>query len=257
MATMTLEYLLQLDKTETNWGLKPTNYRTVYPNSRFDRFAVFLRDVTAYTVESPKKAVRSLGKPTWALQLDAGLYGGYWRGYEVERSLNASYAFDLGFTYWRKKHSLAWRIALGGQKIQRDLYEDNEVWYSGSSSNFTVTGLEYGFDVINNQRLRLTPSVGYNASFLFPPIPDEEDVNEPLVSDLFRYNEFHPSIALSLDLKHQPKEKTMVNQSFYHGFKIRGGLRWMQFGKDNPSLEGYQIFFSIGYGIFTYQYPHG
>lgn len=257
MATMTLEYLLQLDKTEANWGLKPANFRVVYPNSRFENFAVFLQEVTAYTMSPvpvfPASYKRS-GKPNWAMQFDGGLYGGYWRG-ELDRSLDPSYGLDLGVTYWRNRHNIVWRISFGGQKLQRDLYEGTEVWPREAQSNLTITGFEYGFDLLNNNRLKLMPSVGYNVSFLHPPVPDEEDTSTPIYSDDFRYAEFHPSFSLTLDLKNQKTGAEKIKTSHFHGFRLRGGLRWMNYGKDNEYLDGYMFFFSLGYGIFTYQYP--
>ncbi|MCC6412256.1 MAG: hypothetical protein IT270_11395 [Saprospiraceae bacterium] len=259
MATMTLEYLLQLDEQEENWGLKPANFRVVYPNSRFENFAVFLQEVTAYTLAPtsgfPTTYKRS-GKPTWALQFDGALYGGYWRG-ELDRTLNSSYGLDLGATYWKNRHNIGWRISFGGQKLQRDLYEGNEVWPREAESNLTITGFEYGFDIVNNTRLKLMPAVGYNVSFLFPPVPDEDDTSAPIYSDDFRYSEFHPSFSLTLDLKNQKTGAEKIKTSHFHGFRLRGGLRWMNYGKDNESLDGYMFFFSLGYGIFTYQYPHG
>ena len=98
------------------------------------------------------------------------------------------------------------------------------------------------------------PAVGYNVSFLRPPIPDEDDTTTPIYSDEFRYAEFHPSFSLTLDLKNQKTGDKKIETSHFHGFRVRGGLRWMNYGKDNEYLEGYMFFFSLGYGIFTYQY---
>lgn len=253
MATMTLEYLLQLDKTEENWGLKPANFRVVYPNSRFENFAVFLQEVTAQSQENgfPSTYQRT-GKPTRAIQFDGALYGGYLRG-ELGRSLNSSYGIDMGATFWRKRHNIAWRISFGGQKLQRDLFEGVEVWPREAQSSLTITGFEYGFDIVNNNRLKLMPAVGYNVSFLRPPVLDVEDTSSPIYSDDFGYAEFHPSFSLTLDLKNQKTGEKRIETSHFHGLRLRGGIRWMNYGNDNEFLEGYMFFFSLGYGIFTYQ----
>jgi hypothetical protein len=242
-ATLLFEYLLRLNTDASDWNARTNTFIQKYPTSRFNTFLK--------TTQTPEIKAGNSG-----FNLDIMLQSGTFTG-ALQSSLTQLWGLDVGLTYWRKRLNVGFHFTIGGPKLHRDIYQlENSgfyyTWPKGDPTTFMAPELELGYDVVNNQKIRLFPSVGAGWNFLRPPTPDESEDPLPDYYVLFKYNSGHWLGSLTADIKFPMGSDGGVAKGSYHGVRLRAGYRKMYLGNDNTRLDGDMIFLSIGYNLFFY-----
>lgn len=237
-ATLMLDYLLRLSVTtaeKQDFDARLDAFLAEYPGSRFKLF--MLRKL--YNTPQPGN---------WAICLDLLFMQGNWsKG--LERSLRPSFGGEFAASYWQNRWNFGMRLALGGQKLDRDVVENGYVWPKDDRSTFLAFELESGYDIYNQPKLRILPMLGAGFSTIHPP-EDEENPNPDYYSD-FKFNGWHLTAAIQADVKFNPGAQNVPTT--YHGVRVRLGHRWLNLGGDNPAMQGNMFFFAVGYTIFGRQ----
>lgn len=57
----------------------------------------------------------------------------------------------------------------GGPRLARDVTDGIEIWPKNDPTNFIYFGFDIGYDIINNSKVRIFPSVGGAITALKPP----------------------------------------------------------------------------------------
>jgi len=237
-ASMLLNYLLRMSLEEpeaTEFDTQLTGFLKQFPNSRFKPFIIN----RMYNTRPPG---------AWAIGLDLSFLQGNWSG-DLERSLRPLFGIDLGLNYWRKGWNATIRMAAGGQKLDREIQQNGFFWNAEEQSTFFAIELETGYDIVNQPRFRIFPSIGGGFSSIHPP--ESEDDPNPDYYDNFRFNGWHLSAAVQADVKFNPGKENVA--STYHGVRVRLGHRWLNLSEGNPALEGNLFFIAVGYTIFSRQ----
>ncbi len=238
-ATLLLEYLLRVSSQESEaeaYDTRLSQFLTRYPGSRFKGF-IHRR---MYNTSPPGN---------WALGLDVLFLRGNWTG-KMEGNLNTCYGADFGLAFWSKRWNVLLRVPVGFQKLANPIEENTFIWEKDESSIYFGIELEAGYDLYNKSRLRIFPTVGGGYSSLRPPDGTEENPN-PDYFEFFKFKSAHLTTAVQADVKFKMGDKKIT--STYQGLRVRMGIRWLNFGKQNAGLKGNMFFFAVGYTLFGRQ----
>lgn len=240
-ANLLLEYLLRLEHDESEWASRIEAFIKRYPTSRFNTYLAYI-----------KPHVRNKSNSKTGFGIDLLLTQGTWRG-ELERTLRPSFGIDFGITLWHERWNYMLRLAIGGQKLGRDIENNpNDIWPKGESSNFFTPTFDLGYDIISTPKFRFTPTVGGGLAILKPPTEEDDEGNSISEYPTFGFTNGQLNAALNLDVKlHDVFDEDVFEGSTngYGAIRARIGYRWMNLGKRNYRLDGGMIFFSIGYSL--------
>ncbi|MFN0035657.1 MAG: hypothetical protein ACKVUS_11355 [Saprospiraceae bacterium] len=236
--TLLLDYLLRLNKDEEEWAERLEAFEKLYPSSRF---LAFVRSIKPRILKPANKGYGVSG----------GLLVGNWRG-DIERTLHTPFAFNLDAYYWTKRWNFLFDGSFGGPRLARDLYVDPDVWPKDDPTNFFTLGLSVGYDIVNASKIRVFPSLGGGVGILKPSTEDEKPL--PEYYDSFNFTEFHLAAAMNIDVKLFRKNPGQWNvpKGSYHGIRLKFGWNGLNFGKQNPNLQGQMLFFSANYNVFAF-----
>lgn len=238
-AGLLLEYLLRLNTQEPEasaYDARLNDFLTRYPKTRFSR----LIKKRMYNVPPPAE---------WALGIDALFLQGNWTDM-LERNLRTAYGAEFALGYWRNRWNVYLRIPLGFQKLAQPIEANGFVWDKDESSTYIGVALEAGYDVINQPRLRMLPTVGFGFGGLQPPDGSEDNPN-PDYFENFKFKTGTITAALQADVKFSLGQRNVPTS--YHGLRVRVGYSWLNFDKRTPDVQGNMFFFAIGYTIFSRQ----
>lgn len=241
-ATLLLEYLLRLNQNEEDWAERLEAFQGKYPASRFN-----------YFIASVKPAILKPANKGFGLSFNFA--SGSWSA-ELERSLQPLYAFQFDLYYWVDRWNLSFNGLFGGPRLARNVTDGFEIWPKKDPTTFSHFGLELGFDIINNAKVRLFPAVGGAVAVLKPPTPDEDSDEEiPEYYDNFNFFEGHLTASLTADAKLFGKDYKSweVPKGSYHGIRLRVGYNWLNFKNQNKMLGGNLFYFAVGYNLFVYR----
>lgn len=231
-------YLLRLNVEEPDKKAFDEQLDAFLKNYPTSRFSTFIR-ARMYNYAKPDD---------WGLGLDLMFLHGTWSG-ELERTLRPLNGMDIALYFWQNRVSGTVRFAVGGQKLERSVFQRPYEWPKGDPSTFLGGDLEIGYDVIHQPRLRIFPTVGGGYSGLRPPNNDEAD--QPDYYELFRYGGFHYQIALHADVRFSLGPGNL--EGSYHGVRVRVGHRWLHLDRKNAAVGGNLFFVAVGYTIFGRQ----
>ncbi len=234
-----LDYLLRLNTDEKDWAARLEAFLQHYPNSRFADFIRSIKPAVKLSTQSGHRGfgmALSLANAQWTNQLD--------------RSLQPFIGLEGSFYIWRKGWHFSAYATGGNPTISRTIRHNGFDWPKKDVADFLTGGLEIGHDVLQTERLRITPSVGAYFSTLTPTVPDGKEL--PEYYSEFYFGDGHLMAALTTDVKLFKKEWNLqgVEKGTFHGVRLRMGYHWLRLGRQNPFLDGNMFFFSLGYHLF-------
>lgn len=148
-------------------------------------------------------------------------------------------ANTVGFTY--KRHHFGIQLAFNGKSSPKKAYATASYSFP-DSARFVVNHphFVYGFDVIHQKRLSVTPIVGLSTlRFTRTDLPEEDLARRgPLKGAL--------ALGLSIDLKSKPFFQTNTSV-FRYGVQLRSTYSFFNYA---PQLRGPVL--GIGAGLFVY-----
>jgi hypothetical protein len=248
-ATLLLEYLLRMPHDQADWHARLDAFERKFPGSRFADYVRNLKPAPATVLQKKRKHAGKRGGG-----LDFLYVQGVWRG-EVDRSLRRSHGFDFAVTYWQKRWNFSLRLPFGWQTLSRDLVnEDDEtyIWPRGETSTFFAPSLDLGFDLLNTSKVRLTPNVGGGFATLKPIMLEDDEGSSVSEYPGFGYFSGQLNAAINLDIKlHKIHDESLFERPSmgYGGIRLRFGYRWIDFGREDPFLQGNMFFFAVGYSL--------
>ena len=240
-AILHLEYLLRVGETD--------------PTSRKEQDRKLIRFVEKYPQTEFKPFINEFmfkgTKPEpWAYNLDLGFRFGAWTD-ELERHFSPYYAFDCALGAWYKGLNTHLRLSIGGFSLERDIVENNNVWFEDEKATHSQVMLDVGYDIVNTKKLRIFPTIGAGWSWVNPPSPDEDEDPLPAYYDDFRFNAPTLQAVLNTDLKFRIEDEDQAFDSYgYFGIRLRLGYQRLFLGNKNEALAGDQLFFSISMSPF-------
>lgn len=248
-ALLELDYLLRLNQEEVSsgeWNKRLDAFLKIHPDSRFKPYI----QANLYNPAADQ--------PTYKVRKDRGFSfdflftSGRWRG-ELERTIRSPYGFDIGLAYWAKRWNFGVRCNFSWQKLERSVFQNSYEWPKNDPTVMFLPSMELGYDILNNQKIRVFPSLVAGLSILKPPGVDEEE-EEPLpdyYSDFFFLKGFLGT-ALTADIKLKVFDSFDQSNSgvSYVSARIRLGYNWLNWTNDNPALGGDLFFFAIGVNLF-------
>ena len=241
-ATMLLEYMLRLNSDRKEWNTKIENFLMKYPASRF---STWLQNVKPYIPKPSDDAV--------------GLFGSFKHGQwsdQLERTARPLNALEIGFYYWKNRMNYQISGAFGGGKLEKDVYEDGYAWPKGEYYSSVMFYAEVGYDILNNKKMRIFPTLGGGYNNFRPPSSDDEEDPNPEYYSLFHYPSAHLLAVLNLDVKlFDSESKNSASQvpGSYHGPRLRVGYQRLFWGSKNPALRGNMFFVSAGWNLHAVQ----
>ncbi len=231
-----LDYLLRLNKDEKEWAARLDAFLRRYPDSRFADY-----------VRSVRPVIRKPGQRGFGFSL--GYANGDWTG-NLDRTLSGLHALEVGIYVWRKGWHFDLRSIAGSPALTRQVVHNGFQWLKGDGTEFKNVGLEIGRDLLDNNRLRITPSVGVYVGSL-SPAPPLVGENPEYYSE-FYFIDGHLMAAVTADLKLFQGDGNLrgLGKGTFHGLRLRVGYDWLRLGRRNPALGGNLFSFTFGYQIF-------
>lgn len=248
-ALIELDYLLRLNQAEIEsgeWNKRLDAYLQLHPDSRFKPYIQSNLYVPAEKVRAKKV------KTDRGFSLDFLFSSGRWRD-ELEKTIRSPYGFEVGLSYWLKHWNFGLRCNFNWQKLNRSVFQNGYEWPKNDPTVLIAPALEMGYDILNNRKVKVFPSLVAGISILKPPGVDEEE-EEPLpdyYSDFFFVKGFLGA-ALTADVKlkvFNSDDEEYPDVSFV-GARIRVGYNWLNWENDNPALRGDLFYFAIGVSLF-------
>jgi len=236
-SVLLLDYLLRLNQDEKEWAARLDAFLKLYPDSRF---ADFIRSI--------RPAVVGRGNRGFGFSLS--LLKGDWTG-QLDRSIRTPYAGEFNFYLWRKGWHYELNAAPAEPALDRRITHRGFDWLAGDGTYFRNTGLMVGRDMLDNDRLRVTPALGlYHASL--SPAPPEEGENPDYYSE-FYFGDLHVSTSLTLDMKMFRSDGHLqgIEKGTFNGLRLRFGYHWLRLGRQNPAFGGNLFYFALGYHFFV------
>lgn len=249
-ALIELDYLLRLNQQEREsgeWNKRLEAFVKRYPDSRFQNYI----RANLYSGETATAGAK--------INQDRGVSGdllftsGRWRD-RLETTLRSPYGFDIGISYWQKRWSLGLRCTFGWEKLSKSVYQDGFEWPKNDPTVLILPSLEFGYDILNNRKIRLFPAVGGGISILKPPGTDEESDNPPpdYYSNFF-YAKGCWGGSLNADVKMKYFDSYDLQnapENSYLSVRLRIGYNRLYWRNENPALSGDMFFFAVGVNIF-------
>jgi len=240
--SMLLEYLLRLNKNEEDFSTRLEAFGTTYPTSKFN---YFLKSIKPRILVPANKGFGFSGH----------FISGNWSR-ELERSLNPLFAAQFDLYYWVDRWNVSASTILGGQKLARDIFDGSYTWPKKDQSNYFSFGLEFGYDLINNDKVRLFPAIGGAFATLKPVSPGEDASDLDLdIYDNFSFLEAHLTASVTADAKLFGKNAADwgAPKGSYHGVRLRVGYNWLNFKSQNYLLAGNMFYIAVGYNLFAFK----
>ena len=247
-AFIELDYLLRLNQQESasgEWNNRLNAFLKLHPESRFKPYI----EANLYT--SGQSVGKTQVKTDRGVGLDLLFESGRWRD-ELERTVGSPYGFDLGISYWQKRWNFGIRCLFTFQKLSLPVFQDGYEWPKNDPTIFIAPMMEVGYNIVNNQKLKVFPAVGAGISILKPPSADEEE-DEPLpeyYSDFF-FSKGFLSATLTADVKLSQIDVEEEDLA-YVGVRLRLGYNRLYLGSENPALQGNMFFFAVGINLTGY-----
>ena len=249
-ALIELDYLLRLNQQEREsgeWNKRLEAFVKRYPDSRFQQY-IRANLYGGETATAGGKINRDRG-----FTIDLLFTSGRWRD-RLETTLRSPYGFDIGLSYWQKRWSLGLRCTFGWEKLSKPVYQDGFEWPKNDPTVLILPSLEFGYDILNNQKIRLFPAVGGGISILKPPGTDEESDNPPpdYYSNFF-YAKGCWGGSLNADVKMKYFDSYDLQdapENSYLCIRLRIGYNRLYWGNENSALGGDMFFFAVGVNIF-------
>lgn len=236
-----IEYLLrlQVDKKDA-YNSAVEAFIKRYPGSRYNPF---LR-TTLYFVYKPDLQQ--------GFSLDLSFTYGAWRG-ALERHLAPFYGLEFGMAYWRKRVNYGLRFGIGGTKLRRDIEQNGFFWLKDESATVWYLDLDAGYDIINNQKLRVYPAITGGISRCAAEQPSEDN-DVPDYYQNFRFFSASWGAALHFDVKFKltKPEPGETGSYSYNAVRLKVGWRRSYWGRDNNKLAGDMLYLSVGFSPFWY-----
>lgn len=240
-STLLLEYLLRMNKDEDDWAERLDAFENKYPASRFN-----------YFLGSVKPALLKPANKGFGLSMQ--FVSGSWSK-EIERSLNPLFAAQFDCYYWVDRWNITLNALFGGPRLARAVTDGEEIWPKNDPTSFASFGLELGYDIVNNSKVRIFPAIGGALASLKPPTPDEDSEEEvPSYYDNFTFLEGHFTASITADAKLFGKNHRDwgVPKGSYHGVRLRVGYNFLNFKGQNEMLGGNLFYFAVGYNLFAF-----
>jgi hypothetical protein len=241
-ATLLLEYLLRLNNNEEDWADRLDNFMDKFPSSKYN-----------YFINSVKPSI--LKPANKAFGFSGSFLSGTWSG-ELDRSVKPLFAGQIDAYYWVARWNVLGSFVFGGPRIARDISDGIEIWPKNDPTTFINFSLELGYDIINNQKVRIFPAIGGAIASLKPPSPDEESEEEPPpYYDNFTFFEGHLTTSLTADAKLFSKnyKNWDTPKGSYHGIRLKVAYNWLNFKGQNQQLAGNLFYVSVGYNFFAFR----
>lgn len=252
-ALIELDYLLRLNQAEIasgEWNKRLDAFLRLHPESRFKSY------IQANLYAPAEKMRANKVKTDRGFSLDFLFSSGRWRD-ELERTVRSPYGFDIGLSYWLRHWNFGVRCNFSWQKLNRSIIQNGYEWPKNDPTVLITPALEAGYDILNNRKVKVFPSLVAGISILKPPGVDEAE-EEPLpeyYSDFFFVTGFLGA-ALTADVKlkvFSSSDEEYPDVS-YVGARIRLGYNWLNWENDNPALRGDLFYFAIGVNLFGHSF---
>lgn len=252
-ALLQLDYLLRLNQAEIatgEWNKRLDAFLNLHPESRFKTY------IQAHLRTPDAKPESNKIRPDRGFGMDILITSGRWRD-ELERNIRSPYGFDIGIAYWIKRWNIGVRCNFSWQKLERSIYQNSYEWPKNDPSSLIMPELELGYDFLNNQKIRVFPSVIGGISILKPPGADETE-EEPLpeyYSDFYFVKGFlGASLTADVKIRNFADPTEWKSNKSYLGARIRIGYNWLNWESDNPALNGDLFYFAIGINLFGHSF---
>jgi hypothetical protein len=235
-SVLQLDYLLRLNPDKKDWAARLDAFLSRYPASRF---ADYVRSIRPEIITPGR---RGFG-------FSAAYANGNWTG-ALDHSLTTLNALEVEIYIWRKGWHFGLNSLTGSPVLGRRIEHHGFNWLQGDGTYFRDVGLEVGRDLLDNDRLRITPSVGVYLSTL-SPAPPLVGENPDYYSE-FYFGDGHLAAALTADLKlfNQDWHLVGIEKGTFHGLRLRAGYHWLRMGRQNPAFGGNLFYFALGYHLF-------
>ncbi len=237
-ASLLLEYLLRMNKDAVDWNRRVLAFLKLYPESRF---TAFLKSSLQEAPE-PVPVVTTNTPNNFGLALE--LSYGTWTGV-AQRTLRPDVSFVLDLAWLKRRRILAFDLFIGGGRTNRILQEDGFILPKDSGLSSIGGDLQWGYNIVNNRKLRIQPAVVGGIMVMLPRSSDDDTT----LVNAFTFGTLYLGTALHIDVKLGKLDSEEDMQRHYHGIRLTLGNRWLNFGNNNDLLQGNMLYLAVGYAL--------
>lgn len=205
----------------------------------------FWEQKTADELQSlPDQTIPPFKPGAFGYAMDGGLGSGIFTG-SLGQHFTPAFNILLGFDLAYRKSILYMNATLATDRIRKDYGSDS--WMKGQRANVAILDISYGYALIDNTWLKLSPFAGLGLTEFTTPNKNEQgdDLRMDAVNLLFGLNtdfklRTHISLLPSSLLSLKEKTETSVRARLY--------ITRANYSAD---LQGYSINFTLGICVFA------
>ena len=167
---------------------------------------------------------------------------------ELKNNYTNNIPLGIAFDVCYKKFELYLRNYIGFNKTKKDFEYSTGVYEKHSSTMVYLPEASFGYAVLDNDILKLSPFAGIGGLHICPPLAKTEktpELDEVSIS-AFTYN-----FGVNFDIKFGGKEYLFRPKSSYGFLRIRYGYSIPNFSKKYDDILGGTHYVTIGFGGFS------
>ncbi len=121
----------------------------------------------------PERAIPDFETSRFGYAVHAGLGGGFFTG-SLGEHFSPTFNFMYGFDFAYKRSILHFNGNLAGDNV-RKTYVSDKSWNDGQRTTFAILDASYGYVLIDNKKIKLSPFVGFGLTEISEAYKDEEE----------------------------------------------------------------------------------
>ena len=237
---LNLQFFL-LDKDNSLFNQEKINlesnlFLNTYPNSKFEHFVRY---------QIKYEFVLS----DWGFGMD--LFSGYgWYTEELKESFTGSIPIGFGVDVFYKDFVFNLRYLIGFSFTKKDLDFNGHIWKNNSQVRLYIPEISFGYNVYEDNLIKLTPFGGISGISFSPTEYDMEQKPELKNAVLGFVNSFTYGINLDLKLFTTTSVNYSGPEQDFWLIKIRLASNYPQFMNKYDRFDGNIYYLTIGFGGF-------
>lgn len=172
--------------------------------------------------------------------IHAGMGSGFFTG-SLGEHFTPTFNFMFGFDFAYKKSILYLNGTLAGDKVKKDYISDKN-WYKGQHVNVAIIDISYGYALIDNAKLKVSPFAGLG-------ITEFSGVNKDSKKADLRIDDYNIIFGINADYKLRTRLKLVPDPAIGLKEKVETSIRarlYVSRAKYYADLQGYSINLTIG-----------
>lgn len=244
----------ELDRVNSLYGIEGKfNYIYTLCNNEIDKFnkesnggqnvstiKIWEQKTSKELKLQPDNEIPEFENENFGYALHAGFGSGFFTS-SLGEHFAPTFNFMFGFDFAYKKSILYLNGTLAGDKVKKDYLSDKS-WYEGQRANVAIIDVSYGYALIDNENIKISPFAGLGITEFTGENKDDKENGLRIV-------DYNMIFGVNTDYKIRTRLKLVPNPYFGVKEKVETSIRarlYVTRANYYEDLHGYSINLTIG-----------